>query len=451
MMATEHPPHQDHPDRFPDQDFDCDFGCDFDHDDQAQYDRLINALELSLGQLEILLAVCDDVHQQARIIEQYSTELRGQSIQHYYAHIPHQEPSLKAALDRLERHYPDLNPHTSVVTVLGADKLLLVKMEQDSSERQQFYGYLQWRREALRSLSFPLVLWMPYQVYREMVDHAPDFWSWRGGVFWFGTEQVREALGRNPVPVALSSPVITDPQLQALLQRIETASQTPNSPDLADLFQELGNLYDRRTENAYSRQFALQAFKQAVQLYRQQGDKPALAKSLERLGDLCRELRHDLSTALDSYTEALALYREVGSRLGEANTLKAIGDVLQFLDRREEALSHYQQALALFREVGSRLGEANTLLGIGRLQAELTQALAYFEQAQGLYVQIQDQYSQGRNLCLYIAPTQAQLGQRERAIESYQRAAHIGEAINVLPLRDYALEQLQELQDKLQE
>ncbi len=46
-----------------------------------------------------------------------------------------------------------------------------------------------------------------------------------------------------------------------------------------------------------------------------------------------------------------------------AGALKAQGDVLQFLDRRDEALENYEQALGIYRQVGDRLGEANTLRG----------------------------------------------------------------------------------------
>ena len=41
------------------------------------------------------------------------------------------------------------------------------------------------------------------------------------------------------------------------------------------------------------------------------------------------------------------IYRDIGDRQGEAETLKAIADVLQFLDRREEALENYQSALTV--------------------------------------------------------------------------------------------------------
>ena len=63
--------------------------------------------------------------------------------------------------------------------------------------------------------------------------------------------------------------------------------------------------------------------------------------------------------------QLLSFHRSTGDRLGEANTLQAIGDVLQFLDRRSEALENYEQAIGIYRQVGDRLGEANTLKAIG--------------------------------------------------------------------------------------
>ncbi|MEH1939378.1 MAG: tetratricopeptide repeat protein, partial [Nostoc sp.] len=69
--------------------------------------------------------------------------------------------------------------------------------------------------------------------------------------------------------------------------------------------------------------------------------------------------------ALERYQTALSFYRDIGARLGEANTLRSIGDVLQFLKRSDEALERYQTALSFYRDIGERLGEANTLRSIG--------------------------------------------------------------------------------------
>ncbi|MEH2296281.1 tetratricopeptide repeat protein, partial [Nostoc sp.] len=69
--------------------------------------------------------------------------------------------------------------------------------------------------------------------------------------------------------------------------------------------------------------------------------------------------------ALQHYDTALSFYRDIGDHLGEANTLIAIGDVLQFLKRSDEALQRYETALSFYRDIGDRLGEANTLIAIG--------------------------------------------------------------------------------------
>jgi tetratricopeptide (TPR) repeat protein len=143
---------------------------------------------------------------------------------------------------------------------------------------------------------------------------------------------------------------------------------------------------------------------------------------------------------LSRYDEALQLFRQVGDRLGQAHTLKAIGDVLQFLDQRQEALSRYDEALQLFRQVGDRLGQAHTLLGVGSSQENPAEALAYFLQAQEIYTAIGDRYSQGRNLLMYIVPAQQQLGNWEAAQHALDTAAALGDTIGFERFRQHAEE-----------
>jgi len=111
-----------------------------------------------------------------------------------------------------------------------------------------------------------------------------------------------------------------------------------------------------------------------------------------------------------------------------ANTLQAIGDVLQFLKRSSEALENYAQAIGIYREVGARLGEANTLCGLGQVQDDPSQAMTYFQQAQEIYRQIGDSYSQGRNLLMFMVQAQAQLGDGEGVMHSLDEAEAIGQA-----------------------
>ncbi|MGI2909235.1 tetratricopeptide repeat protein, partial [Tolypothrix sp. VBCCA 56010] len=141
--------------------------------------------------------------------------------------------------------------------------------------------------------------------------------------------------------------------------------------------------------------------------------------------------------ALSRYEAALQFYREIGDRLGEANTLQAIGDVLQFLDRRDEALSRYEAALQFYRDIGARLGEANILQEFGKLQENPQQALEYLQQAENLYMQIGDIYSQSRNL-LFLADAQLNMGESNAAINSLNEAATLAAKINYTPIQERA-------------
>jgi tetratricopeptide (TPR) repeat protein len=191
---------------------------------------------------------------------------------------------------------------------------------------------------------------------------------------------------------------------------------------------------------------ALENYQQALSLYRDVGSRLGEANTLKAIGDVLQFQKQN-NQALENYQQALSLFRDVGSRLGEANTLRAIGDVLQFQKQNNQALENYRQALSLFCDVGDRLGEANTLTAIGKLQDEPEKALEYLHQAQNLYSQIGDIYSQSRNLLFFIADVQLQLGQQEAAIASLNQAAELAAAINYEPFQEYAKNKIAEIKN----
>ena len=146
------------------------------------------------------------------------------------------------------------------------------------------------------------------------------------------------------------------------------------------------------------------------------------ANTLKAIGDVLQFLdRRD--EALERYDTALKLYEQVGDNLGKANTLRAIGDVLQFLDRRDEALERYDTALKLYEQVGANLGKANTLQAIGRMQQTLMQfeaALNNYQRALHLYQEIGDRWSEAITL-QNLATLYHQMGRvREGFVTAYQ-------------------------------
>jgi tetratricopeptide (TPR) repeat protein len=61
--------------------------------------------------------------------------------------------------------------------------------------------------------------------------------------------------------------------------------------------------------------------------------------------------------ALQSWQQALEIYREIGDRAGEGTILSNIGNVYADQGQYPQALESYQQALSIAQEVGDRAGE----------------------------------------------------------------------------------------------
>jgi tetratricopeptide (TPR) repeat protein len=173
-------------------------------------------------------------------------------------------------------------------------------------------------------------------------------------------------------------------------------------------------------------------------------EKAKFADSQKYLGDVLQFLKQ-CDAAIELYDEAIATYQQVGARLGYANALQAKADVLQFLKQCDAAIELYDEAIATYQQVGARLGYANALLGRGSLLEDRAAALEQYAIAQAIYVSIDDRYSQGRNLFQFISQAQLQLGQKEAAIESLNRAAELGEAIGFELLKEYALQKIEQI------
>ena len=472
---------------------------ELEYDDERNYQRLVTALEASQGILNLLIAVCDDEASQRQVTERYEAELREQGVFCAHLRVNHKQPSLRLALEQVVAQQPAAMAGEAALTVEGVDGLLSLRLSGEQSQQDRFFGYLQWTREALLEFKFPIVVWMGESVVDRLAERAPDFWSWRGGVFWFEGRPQAERVSKGDGYATQQQPQVYQFQsrgeqrkgalsVEELLRLIESveAQQGEDAPLLSSLYGQLGEAYDNRGGSGAERHFAIEAYEAAVASQRRQGLREELAKSLYRLGKLYFELQDDVARgkaafeeaielyrefgdrhgeantlqaigdvlqfkkrtdeALESYQQAIDIYRTVGDRLGEANTLQAIGDVLQFKKRTDEALDSYQQAIDIYRTVGASLGEANALQGLASLEEDKFLALEALERAQQIYENIGDNYSQGRNLVLFIGPTQLQLGQTKAALQSFQTAAEIGQAINFEALTQYAQQKIDEIQ-----
>jgi hypothetical protein len=143
---------------------------------EREYEGLIVSLEANQERLNILICVCDQEKLREEIIDRYSKELEP-VIPCYRIDLDQKEPSLRAAIASLVSRKPELlQSKNAVITTTGVEKLHSIEWQQEKSELDKFFGYLQWTREGLREFPYSIVLWVTSTVEVNLRKKSPDFW-----------------------------------------------------------------------------------------------------------------------------------------------------------------------------------------------------------------------------------------------------------------------------------
>jgi tetratricopeptide (TPR) repeat protein len=371
------------------------------------YDRLVVSLEAGLGTLQILIAVCDNSALKQEVIKRYETELEAEGVRVYRLALNPDEPSLLQALidGKIEKN------QQAIATVLGAEKL----SDLGTSNRERldsFFGYLQWTREALRGYPLPIVLWLPSALLVEIAKRAPDFWSWRGGVFNFGFAKLdlsnvrfsnnRDFASAQSDTSKSSNSVLSVRQLEdSLAAAIKTWGR--DSANTEPVYAQLGKLYaervwegkteDRERETALAETYLMRAidlqkkykrksdqtyslnslaymymflgywdkaqalYQESLQLKQELKDRKGIAYIWGQLGYLeSRKGNWDAAESL--YRQCLAVEEELGDRAGMASSWGLLGDIERNRGNWDAAESLYRQSLQLRTELGDRAGMA---------------------------------------------------------------------------------------------
>jgi tetratricopeptide (TPR) repeat protein len=419
------------------------------------YEALISLIENSQGRLAPIIVACDDWALRQRIIEQYETEARQAKIRPYRVRLG-QEPSVRAALAKLKDEQDYLQRGgEAVFTITGTETLLRITLKPDDeqSELDQFFGYLQWTREGLREFRYPIVLWVTHRILREMSRRAPDFWSWRKAVLRFVAETESAvpavaSLSPSLNSIAPQTPDFLPPleELQAEIRQLEATAPASSSSatSLATLYDQLGQVYADRVRTgkaanlAQEQTAAIAAFQTAIQQYQQLDRKSAQADALIRLGNFLFS-QSQFTDAIALYQQSLEIRREIGDRQGEAASLGNLGNAYQSLGQYPQAIEFHQQSLEIQREIGDRGGQANSLGNLGNAYASLGQyqkAIDFQQQSLEIDREIGNRRGEGA-LLFNMGNALARLDRQYEALQSYQQALAIYEELKL----DHMIEQ----------
>ena len=369
---------------------------------ERSYDDLLVSIEANNDKLNLLIAVCDDSNLRDEIINQYEAELEP-DIRRYRVVLGRGEPSLRAAIEAVVQNDEYLNQGgRAVLTVTGAEQLFVLKLGAERSEQEIFFGYLQWTREALREFPYSIVVWITYQIERNLSKQAPDFWSWRKGVFRFWSRK-KAALPREeiePFRFAFENEDLlsTDDDdqyflpledLNALIQQIEE-KRGEKDPSLATLYARMGQIYRKRLERGefqdYQQEQALafKYFSKAAELQKELGLEEDFAPTLSNLAYLYY-LQGRYNQAELLLRQALDLMKHL---MGEehpavATNLDNLATLYYSQGRYSETESLYQQALDLRRHL---LGEEHPDVAVSLNNlAHLYSSQGRYDQAETLY------------------------------------------------------------------
>lgn len=176
------------------------------------------------------------------------------------------------------------------------------------------------------------------------------------------------------------------------------------------------------------------AFRQALKLAKDSGDKESMAKAYSLLGYVYRD-RGELEQAEAMYRKAVPLFEVLDDKAGIAQIYKDLGLVYQTRGELEQAEAMHHQALALFETLGDKENTAlaHVLLGaIHHVRDELDKAetayytaLALFEAVENKKLMAGTYHNLGR--------VHHGQGKLEQAREAYTEALNLFQELGAEP------------------
>jgi tetratricopeptide (TPR) repeat protein len=356
---------------------------------------LVLSIQASLHRLNLLIAICDNPLYRDELIRTYEAELTEKGIACFQVQLDRQQPSLKQTLLDWQAKSPEWHPETpTLVTVRGGDELLGVRLQQSKSAQERFFFSVQWTREGLREFQFPIVLWVTEAVAQGLAQQAPDFWSWRGGVFEFVQPMAWQQLDRpqdiqRPTESTEPDTPLADPaELEQQIAALEAADS--NSPLLDSLYQSLGETYYQRLKRGIAvnrsqeEARAIAAFQAAIARRKTLADPLPLATSFNDLATIYQN-QGRYSEAEPLFQQALAIQEQQldPDHPDTAASLNNLALLYQLIGRYGEAEPLYARSLAI-REQQLGPNHPNTAQSLNNL-AGLYYSMGCYSEAELLY------------------------------------------------------------------
>ena len=186
---------------------------------------------------------------------------------------------------------------------------------------------------------------------------------------------------------------------------------------IATSLNNLGLVAERQGEYAEARTF----YEENRVLFRELGDRWSVAATCTNLG-LVAERQGEYAEARAAYEQSIAHFRELGDQADLAHSLNNLGLVAERQGEYAEARSLHQESLTIRRALGERQGIAISLVNLGNVavrQADYESARAVYEESLAMFRELGARGG--------IAVTLNNLGDVAKQQGNYERALSLNE------------------------
>jgi len=314
------------------------------------------------------ICICNIPRLREDLIIGLKEDLKSEGIGLYQLRLRSGDRSLGAKIRTLlqdEDFFQFRNKYQKVIlSIVGLDDAIQEK-EKKFEKRPEALQGLNQQRDYLRTLSSPLLIWVPEWLSAKFPEFAPDFWVARSVVFECTTpsEMVKQSLSQ------LLGVEVTFKDLSEAKRKMRIYEKLIKSSE--DMFIKafallnLGILH--QMQGGYSE--AEKLYQQSLRITEELGDKSGIARSLHQLG-MIKQDTGAYKEAETLYRESLKIEEELGDKSGVAGSLHELGRIKQATGDYFEAERLYQQSLKIAEELGDKSGISSTLHQLGIIKED---------------------------------------------------------------------------------
>jgi CRP-like cAMP-binding protein len=160
---------------------------------------------LRMGNLGgLAVAECDDLALRARLFDYFRRRLETNNIYLFNYEVSAKNTNLARSLAELTEQ-----PRFKNLELTGKYKSIAIFVygleKFNAEQREQFVKLLNFLRDRLKMITYPVVIWGTSPFVNQLARDAPDFWSWKGYFFTFpATIPIREPDPGEPSSLSIS-------------------------------------------------------------------------------------------------------------------------------------------------------------------------------------------------------------------------------------------------------